>query len=138
MGIPRLLVLEDEKNIADLVLRVAEEAGYDARAIRYLQEIPTLYEIFVPDVIILDIVMPGMDGFEVLQFLHSLNSESRIIIFSGQDDYRLMASRMAEGMNLPVVATVAKPFRVEMLRQTLIDTKNTLPPRKNATQNPAA
>jgi two-component system OmpR family response regulator len=115
----RLLVIEDEKNIADMLCRVSEDIGFDVKAVSQFEEIPTLYKIFVPDVIVLDIVMPEMDGFEVLKLLHRYNSASRVIIISGQDDYRLMALRMGEALSISIDAAIAKPFRVDELRRIL-------------------
>jgi DNA-binding response OmpR family regulator len=123
----RLLVIEDDKDIADLVCLVASEADFDARAIHHFIEILSVYENFTPHVIVLDILMPGMDGFEVLNFLHQRGSGSRVIILSGQENYRPMAERMAEGFRLPIAATIAKPFRLSELRQTLENIKLSLP-----------
>jgi len=119
MSTSRLLVIEDDKNIADLIHHVGVEMGFDVCAACDFAGITSLYDRFVPDVIVLDILMPGMDGFEVLHFLRRRNSTSRVIILSGQPDYRSMAKRMGEGLELTITATVAKPFRITELREVL-------------------
>ena len=124
----RLLVIEDDQNIADLVCRVATEVDFDVCVTSNFTEIPVLYDEFKPHVIVLDMVMPDMDGFEVLNFLHKRNSSSRIVILSGQADYRPIALKMAEGLELAIIATIAKPFRLADLRQTLAKIKVSLPP----------
>ncbi len=78
--------------------------------------------------LVLDVLMPDMDGFEVLNLLHKRNSSTRIIILSGEPFYRPQASRMAEGLELAIVATIRKPFRLDELRQTLEKIKLSLPP----------
>jgi len=135
----RLLVIEDDEHIADLVCRVAEGAEFETRVTCDFTEIPTLYDEFQPHIIVLDIIMPDMDGFEVLNFLHKRNSSTRVVILSGQAAYRPMASKMAEGLELAIVATVAKPFRVAELRQTLERIKLSLPvPNGNSPVEAAA
>jgi len=135
----RLLVIEDDEHIVDLVSRVAEEADFEVRSSCDFTEIPYLYDKFMPHVIVLDIIMPDMDGFEVLNFLHKRNSSTRVVILSGQAAYRPMASKMAEGLELAIVATVAKPFRVAELRQTLERIKLSLPvPNGNSPTEVAA
>jgi DNA-binding response OmpR family regulator len=115
----RLLIIEDDSNIADLVSRVALDAGYDVKAACTLKGITELYESFQPHLILLDIVMPDMDGFEVLNYLHSKHSKSRVVIMSGQVDYGPMASRMGDALALQVETTLTKPFRVAELRNSL-------------------
>jgi DNA-binding response OmpR family regulator len=115
----RLLVIEDEKDISDLVCHVATEADFDVRATCNVAEIASLYDEFVPHIVVLDIFMPDMDGMEVLGLLHKRNSSSRVIILSGQADYRPLASMLGEGLGLAVVASIAKPFRIAELRETL-------------------
>jgi DNA-binding NarL/FixJ family response regulator len=73
--------------------------------------------------------MPEVDGFEILNLLHQRHSASRILILSGQEDYRPMAGRMAEGFSLKIAATVSKPFRFKEFRQILEAIKLSLPPR---------
>jgi two-component system OmpR family response regulator len=126
----RLLVIEDDKSIADLICRVATEAGYDVQSTCDYTKIASLYDEFLPQIIVLDIIMPNMDGFEVLKFLHMRNSSSRIVILSGQYDYRSMMERLGSGLNLDIVASVAKPFRLVDLRQTLEKIKYSLPVTK--------
>jgi two-component system OmpR family response regulator len=123
----RLLIIEDDQHIANLVCRVAEEMDFDVRTTCDFMEISSLYDEFKPQLVVLDIIMPDMDGFEVLNFLHRRNSSTRVIIVSGQPDYRPMAERMAEGLELAIVATVAKPFRLAEFRKILEDIKHSLP-----------
>jgi two-component system OmpR family response regulator len=123
----RLLVIEDDPKIVDLVCRTGEDIGFDVRGTSDFLEIQDIYDSFDPEVIVLDVVMPDMDGFEVLNFLHRRNSMARVIIFSGNPEYRPLASKMAEGLSLAIVATVPKPFRIADLRRTLEIAKDALP-----------
>jgi CheY-like chemotaxis protein len=122
----RLLVIEDDKDIADLVCLTAEELGFETRAVCDISQLAAVYAQFPPNVIVLDIIMPEMDGFEVLSFLHTQQSRSRIVILSGQGEYRTMASHMGEGLALNVVGNIAKPFRLADLRKVLEQTSTSL------------
>lgn len=123
----RILIVEDEKDIADLVYRVSIESDFEVYTTQDCLEIYDLYDRCKPHIVVLDILMPNMDGFEVLNFLHKRNSKSRVVILSGQAHYRPMASRMAEGLALPIDATIAKPFRLNELRSTLKAIRQNLP-----------
>jgi DNA-binding response OmpR family regulator len=119
MSESRLLVIEDNEGIAALVSRIALEIGFDVRATHNFADTPTLYDEFVPDIIVLDIVMPEIDGMEILKLLHKRNSSSRIVILSGEAQYRPMASTLGAAYGLNIDAVVAKPFRVVELRDAL-------------------
>jgi len=80
---PRLLIIDDEIGFAKFVSRVASAIGYEV-------EITTRGEDFMaavlrvpPDVIILDIVMPKMDGVELIQWLGARRSPARVIVVTG-------------------------------------------------------
>jgi DNA-binding response OmpR family regulator len=78
----RVLVVEDEKVIRELLESWLKEAGYETRAagdgIEGLRE---LYQ-FRPDLVVLDILMPKMDGFEFCRLARQV-SQASIIILSG-------------------------------------------------------
>jgi len=122
----RLLIIEDEPEIAGIIAHVAEDLGYAVTCVHTVAEIIPTYHQCQPDVIVLDLVMPEMDGFEVLQFLHEEGSASKVVIVSGQHNYRPMATRMAEGFDLRVSATVAKPFRISEMRKVLQQVHDTV------------
>ncbi len=66
MTAPKVLIVDDEKNIVDLVVRYLEPEGYEIRtAMDGLSGLKAA-RVFLPDVIVLDIMLPGMDGLELL------------------------------------------------------------------------
>lgn len=114
---PRLLVVEDDKTIADLISHAARKAGFLVEVAMQYGVFKQVYETFQPEVLALDIIMPDMDGFEVLDYLSERKCKARILIISGQDTFRQMAVRMADAKGLAVAGSLAKPFRIAVLKE---------------------
>ena len=119
----RLLSIEDDINVAALICRVAQESGFAART-AFGTQIEKAYEEFQPDVIVLDIMMPDMDGIEVLQYLRERCCRSHIVIMSGSDGLsRRIVERMGNSLGFTIIANMTKPFRVPALRAVFEETK---------------
>jgi len=117
----RLLVIDDDPKITALVAQVAEEMNFIVRAVCD-NEAVFAYHDFKPDVIVLDIVMPQMDGFEILQFLKEQKSTATVVILSGSYDFYLrMADHLASALRVPIHTHLHKPFRIHELRRILRD-----------------
>ena len=115
----RLLVVEDDPRIAKLITEVAGEVGFDAYSAAGATAMAT-YDSIEPHVLVLDILMPEVDGLEVLQALKIRGSETRIIILSGgQDSYRRIAENLGIASGLVIEANLPKPFRISEIRTLL-------------------
>jgi len=119
MSQQRLLVVEDDLSIASMLQQVASEAGYDTAVATTSEKFMSLYAAFKPDIITLDVLMPDMDGFDVLKYLQEMNCTARIVLISGSHQYRDMASMMAKAQGLCIAGNISKPFRVPDLRKQL-------------------
>ena len=132
----RLLVLDDEPAFCTFVRRVAEAEGYRVETLTRPSEFTTVYRRFRPHVIVLDVVMPEIDGFEIVQWLVGERSDARLIIVSGYNPlYTRMAQVYAEaretshldgsgaepsdGLRTRSVYRFSKPVRVRDLRDAL-------------------
>ena len=114
-AVASLLSIEDDPIMAQLICSLAQKAGFQTRTCGGKTCIDA-YENFQPDVVVLDILMPEIDGFEVLQYLKNRQSTSRIVIISGSGvSFRHMAHGLAEGLKLPLEAIVTKPFKPDEL-----------------------
>jgi CheY-like chemotaxis protein len=112
-----LLVVEDDPRIAGLLCHLATEAGLEARAATGPQAIAEAYDAMQPDVIVLDILMPEMDGLEVLQFLRKQYSRARIVIISGSDGQsRRMTEHLGTALGFTIEANLSKPFHIPEVR----------------------
>jgi len=118
----RLLSIDDNLDCAELIVRVADKCGYEARAVT---DIPTLHAMladWMPDVLTLDLCMPQEDGIAVLALLNKQGFHGSVLIVSGQEDWlRRSAGRLAAAHGLKVIADIAKPIDVKQLRETLIN-----------------
>ncbi|MCU1527909.1 MAG: DNA-binding response regulator, partial [Frondihabitans sp.] len=63
---PRVLVVDDEKSLAEAIGLSLTEAGWSVRVVHRGRDVAFAVQEFSPDVIVLDIMLPDIDGFEVL------------------------------------------------------------------------
>ena len=80
---PRILVIDDEAAIRDSLRMILEYEGYEVLQAATGDEGIKLVEREAPDLVFLDIKMPGMDGLEVLQKLRHLVETTPIVVVSG-------------------------------------------------------
>ena len=81
----RILLVDDEKHFADTLAARLEMRGFEVRAAYSGSE--ALAAIALPtEIVVLDLRMPGMDGFEVLRVLKKSNPAIRVIMLTGHID----------------------------------------------------
>ena len=118
----KLLILDDEITIAMTVAAIAELAGIEARFTTDPSEFFRLLEEWHPTHIALDLIMPEMDGVEVMVSLAKRRCEARIIITSGVGSRVLdAAGRSAAEHGLHIAGMLSKPFSPAALRALLLD-----------------
>jgi len=84
----RILVIEDEKKIASFIKRGLTEQNYTVDVAADGEEGLYLAEINPYDLIVLDIMLPGKDGFTVCRTLRSKNINTPILMLTARDDLR--------------------------------------------------
>ena len=80
----RILVIDDERPLADTLVLILRKAGYEATAAYQGAAALSQIELFLPDVVICDVIMPGMDGIEVCRKIQAKHPNCHIVLFSGQ------------------------------------------------------
>jgi two-component system nitrogen regulation response regulator NtrX len=78
-----LLIIDDEKSIRDALAQVFEYEGHEVHSASDGQEALTVAASRHPDVVFLDVKMPGMDGLEVLQRLREQDPAALVVMISG-------------------------------------------------------
>ncbi len=107
---PVALVVDDESNILRFVRANLRASGYDIASAMTGTEALTQFEACNPDIIILDIMLPEMDGLEVCRRIRQV-SDVPIIMITAKGDMQ----DAVEGLNAGADDYVPKPFAVEEL-----------------------
>ena len=116
----RLLVVDDEASICELVRRVAESVGLTVRTAVTHAQFRAAYDDFKPSAILLDLVMPEVDGVALLKILADEHCRARLMIMSGYHPELLKnGQRLADDYELDVRGTLRKPFGVVDLQKAL-------------------
>jgi two-component system alkaline phosphatase synthesis response regulator PhoP len=100
-----VLVVDDHKDAVDIVARLLSHHGITALRAYSGQECLEIVRSRSVDVIVLDVMMPGMDGLEVCKHLKEITPTPPVILLTAKDD---MATRAA-GMSLGVSEFMVKP-----------------------------
>jgi DNA-binding response OmpR family regulator len=124
---PRLLLIDDEPALAEFLASAARESGFDPVVTARDDEFRDAFVAEPPDMVALDLGMPGMDGVELIRFLAEQDYDAPVLIVSGFDRRVLeSAFRLGEALGLTMVGSVEKPVRFEVLREMLSRFKATL------------
>ena len=124
---PRLLLVDDEPVLADFIASAARECGFDPILTANDEQFREQFLGHRPDMVALDLGMPGMDGVELLRFLAGEHYGSPVLIISGFDRRVLeSAFRLGEALGLTMVGPLEKPVRLEALETVLTELKSSL------------
>ncbi len=116
----RLLVLDDDPDIGQTVHSMAETLGYQCQVTTRPDDFFTALDDWRPSHILLDLVMPEMDGMEVIRHLADRRCEAALIISSGLGGRVIdAASRAASQHQLTMAGVLVKPFSFRDLRTLL-------------------
>lgn len=113
----KVLVIDDEKLLLKSTCLALKQYGFDAKgALDGIEGIETAIA-YQPDVILLDIMMPGMDGWQVLEKLKKLEKCSTIpvIIFSAKEYFNGLELALKHGAD----DFISKPFDIQKLIRVL-------------------
>ena len=129
MAQPRLLLIDDEPALADFLASAAIETGFEPVITSEDKQFRDAFLAQRPDMVALDLGMPGMDGVELLRFLASEDYRAPVLIVSGFDRRVLeSAFRLGEALGLTMAGPIEKPVRLEDLEAKLSVLKATLVP----------
>ncbi|RLL83290.1 response regulator ArlR [Petrotoga sp. HKA.pet.4.5] len=104
----RILVVEDDKSISRLLELELTHAGYIVKIAKDGDEALKLYENFKPDIILLDIMLPIRDGFEVAEAIRDYDSDIGIIMITARGELESKVKGLKNADDY-----VVKPFEIE-------------------------
>src|SRR4051812_44208821 len=126
---PRLLLIDDEPALAQFLATAAEDSGFLPRITSRDQDFREDFLAERPDLVALDLGMPGMDGVELLRFLAEQDFKSPVLIVSGFDRRGVGAAfRLGGALGPGVGGAVEKPVRLEELETVLNQLRSTMVP----------
>jgi CheY-like chemotaxis protein len=111
----RVLVVDDEPQVGAMLQEVLTELGYVVKHARSGAEALQLAPVFEPDVILLDLQMPGMSGVEVLDHLRRDHRDVPVVILSGNQDLGTARRTLRSG----AFDYVPKPFTIDVLARVV-------------------
>jgi CheY-like chemotaxis protein len=124
---PRLLLIDDEPALADYLASAARTCGFDPIVTARDEEFREALVAQRPEMVAIDLGMPGADGVELTRFLADQNYRGPVLIVSGFDRRVLeSAFRLGEALGLNMVGPVEKPVRSDALEEILSKLKLTL------------
>ena len=103
---PRILVVDDDDSVISVMQQYFATAGYRVEFAQHGGDALTLVQHDPPDLVLLDLMMPGMNGVEVLQRILALRATLPVIIVTARADATLAEQTRALG----AFAYVTKPF----------------------------
>jgi len=108
---PRVLVVDDESNITDLVSMALRYEGFEVETAATGRDAIRMVEKFRPELVILDVMLPDVDGFAVTERLKSARVKVPILFLTARD----AVEDKVRGLTLGGDDYVTKPFSLEEL-----------------------
>ena len=120
MNANRLLVIDDERQFGEYIGKVGQAAGYSTMVTEQVGEFRRHLDHFQPSVVMIDLMMPGIDGIELLRELAGRGCKANILVASGIDLRTLNVARnLGRELGLEIAGVIPKPVRLTELRSIL-------------------
>ncbi len=124
---PRLLLIDDEPALAEYLANAARNCGFEPIITDRDHAFREAFIASRPEMVALDLGMPGMDGVELTRFLADQDYRGPVLIVSGFDRRVLeSAFRLGEALGLNMAGPVEKPVRIDELEKMLSKLRATL------------
>ncbi len=111
----KVLVVDDEPEVRQVLLEFLSSRGYDVSVASGGAEAVALVESTRPDLVLLDVAMPGMDGVETLKRIVAIEPDLAVIMVTANADIGVTSKLLALG----AVDYVPKPFDLDYLDQAV-------------------
>lgn len=111
----KLLVVDDEIDVCDFVKSFFKERNFEVFTAHNGQEALYVIEHNRPQIVILDMRMPVMDGMTVLRELRRANSDCKVIMVTAVEDF----TKAEEAKKQGAVEYITKPLLLEQLERTV-------------------
>jgi two-component system response regulator AtoC len=120
-----VLIIEDEATLAKNMKKYLEQHGFEVRVVPSAEEGLAQLDEYKPDVILLDFHLPGMNGLEALAQIRSRDSQTRLVMITGEGSVQLAVDAMKAGaydyLSKPVALSELKLLLEKALGQDRIE-----------------
>ena len=116
----RILIVDDEKNIVSSLTGILSDEGYEVAETGDGVEALEIIQADPPDLVLLDIWLPGMDGIEVLKTVKAYHPEIEVLIMSGHGTIETAV----KATKLGAQDFIEKPFSLERITQSIKEVLN--------------
>jgi DNA-binding NtrC family response regulator len=111
----RILVVDDEPSVVSILTKYFSDAGYTVDTASHGGDALIAVTHYQPDVVVLDVLMEGLNGVEVLGRIRTLDPKIQVIMITGSGD----ASLKPTAMSLGAFAYVSKPVSLERIHEAV-------------------
>ena len=130
--IPKILVVDDDPDIVEILRYNLSLAGYDVKAASNGKEAIKKAKIFIPEIILLDVMMPEMDGIEACRLIREIPSlnNTRIIFLSARNEDYTQISAFDAGAD----DYISKPVKPKILLKKISSIFKRIHKKENKSQ----
>jgi len=127
----RMLVIDDEEDICDIIAEIGARHGLHVQTLSQTENVTTVLQSFQPELVMLDLMIPGTDGVELLRLFSEHAKNAKLCLISGSDARVLnSARRLGSAYGLDVVGALEKPLSISVLDELF----DRLAPRENSSE----
>ncbi len=116
-GVSHILVIDDEEVIRSLIVEILETVGHNATGAESAERALTLLETTDFDLVVSDVVMPGLSGLELLEIVRDRRASLPVVLVTGAGTYDTLSQALTRG----AAGLVTKPFAHAELQTAVAD-----------------
>jgi DNA-binding response OmpR family regulator len=107
---PRVLIADDERVIADTLVMILNQSGFNARAVYSGEKAVEVASVFKPEMLICDVIMADLNGIDAAIRIRELFPKVKILLFSGQAATAdLLETARSQGYEFEILAKPVHP-----------------------------
>ena len=108
----KVFLLDDDELIVSVLSRALKKEGYEMYVETETDSVINKIKSWAPDIVVLDITMPGRNGMDILQEIKSSEINTQVVMLTADDT----AETAAKAMKLGAVDYVTKPFNMNEIK----------------------
>lgn len=121
MSAKRLLVVDDVPDLGEAVGFLANALGYEYKVTTHGRDFMREFERFKPDAVVVDMVMPEIDGIELVQWLRDRNCTAKVLVASGVNSAHAKNAETIGNEGGLDITQLSKPFVFDELCTALTE-----------------